>query len=73
MEIVKIKGRVRCDIGTCKKEAKFAIGGNSVLPNRKVYICEDCMKELYDRISVIITPKSPENLIKKAMKKTNQN
>lgn len=72
MEISKIKSRVRCDIGLCKKDAVYVIGGQSVMSNRKVYICEDCMKEIYEQFSSIITPKSPENLIKKAMKKAKQ-
>ena len=72
MEVSKIKSRVRCDIGLCKNNAVYVIGGKGVMPNRKLYICEECMKQLYEQFSAVMVPKSPENLIKKAMTKTKQ-
>jgi len=76
MELVKLNVRARCDMGLCKNIAEYSISSGSVkahLPWRReasgTYICSDCLKELYAAIGKVLVPKSPDNLIKKAIKR----
>lgn len=76
MELVKLNVRARCDMGLCKNIASYSIssgGAKAHLPWRReaggTYICEDCLKALYVAIGKILVPKSPDNMIKKAIKR----
>lgn len=57
--------RVTCDIKNCKNTAKY------VLPVKgrasRMYICEQCLKDLADDYKALVVPKSPKNAIKKRM------
>ncbi len=65
MEIRKINYPVRCDMGLCRKQAVFSIGGKNTLLRRQLNLCEDCIAELYKELGRLITPKSPKNMITK--------
>lgn len=66
MEIIKIVGNVRCDMPLCRQQAVYVFGGEGILPKRKIYICENCAKEMYEELGKKLTPKSPQNHIKLA-------
>lgn len=66
------KHKVKCDMGICKNNAFYTIGGEGVATRRHLNICEECAKELYFFIGTVLTPKSPENLIKKAREYQNK-
>ncbi len=69
MELIKIKALVRCDMPMCSNKAAYAISAKSGLKSRQINICEGCLAELYGAIASIVVPKSPSNLIVKAVKR----
>lgn len=73
MKIEKITTKCRCDFGLCKNLANYVITEKGAMSKRNVYICNDCMKELYTLIGSQIVPKSPDSLIYKAEKKRGEN
>lgn len=72
MKLNKISVKVRCDIGLCKNQAAYEITGDGVLAKRKIYLCEDCAKTIYELLAKEFTPKSPMNLINKSMKRQSE-
>lgn len=69
MKLNKINVKVRCDVGLCKNQATYELTSEGVLAKRKIYLCEDCAKTIYELLAKEFTPKSPINLINKSMKK----
>lgn len=69
MKLAKLNVKVRCDFGLCKNEAKYEIFEDGVLARRKIYLCEDCSKNLMELLSKEFVPKSPINLINKSIKR----
>ena len=75
MELMKLNVKARCDMGLCKNLAEYSVAGGAKahLPWRReaagTYICHDCLVELYAAIGRVLVPKSPDNLIKKAVKR----
>lgn len=60
---VKVDGVKGKCVG-CKADAKYEIVLKKSLLGG-VYLCENCMREIYSEIGKILVPKSPENIIKK--------
>ena len=80
MELVKLNVKVRCDMGLCKNLAAYSIAPSrpkASLPWRReaggTYICEECLTALYAAIGKVLVPKSPDNMIKKAIKRREKN
>lgn len=69
MKLAKLNVKVRCDFGLCKNLASYEFYEQGVLSRRKIYLCEDCAKQLFELLSKEFVPKSPVNLVKKAVKK----
>ena len=75
MELIKLNLNVRCDMGLCRNKAEYSIAGaaRAHLPWRReaggIYICHDCLVKLYETLAKVIVPKSPDNLVKKAIKR----
>ena len=76
MELVKLNVKARCDMGLCKNLAEYSISPareKAHLPWRKeaggTYICGQCLRDLYAVIGKVLVPKSPDNMIKKAIKR----
>lgn len=67
MELERLKTSVRCDIGICKNKAVYTFGGRGILPMRRINMCQECAKELYELLGKEFVPKSPENVIKRYM------
>ena len=78
MELIKLSVKSRCDMHLCRNLAEYRVAiGNGVLPhlfgNTGIYLCRDCLVKLYEAIGREIVPKSPDNLIKKAVKRRETN
>lgn len=69
MKLANLKVKVRCDFGLCKNIAKYEIYEDGVLSRRKIYLCEDCAKQLFDLLSKEFVPKSPINVINRSVKR----
>ena len=78
MELVKLNVKARCDNYLCRNLAEYRVvtgsGGISrLLGGSGLYFCRDCLTALYAAIGKEIVPKSPDNLIKKAVKRREEN
>lgn len=69
MKLANLKVKVRCDFGLCKNLAKYEIYEDGVLSRRKIYLCEECAKTLYELLSKEFVPKSPMNVINRSLKR----
>ncbi len=69
MKLTNLKVKVRCDFGLCKNQAKYEIFEDGVLARRKIYLCEECAKQLFDLLSKEFVPKSPINVINRSVKR----
>ena len=73
MKLKKINALVRCDMPMCNNKAAYTITAKGGLRSRQINICKECLKNLYDEISNELVPKSPHNMIAKAVKRREQN
>ena len=78
MELIKLNVKSRCDMHLCRNAAEYRISvGKGVLShffgNNGIYLCRDCLIKLYEEIGRTVIPKSPDNLIKKAVKRRESN
>ena len=78
MELIKLGIKARCDMHLCPNLATYRIrtgqGGLSrITGSAGLYLCPDCLRALYEAIGKEIVPKSPENLIRKAIKRREEN
>ena len=76
MELLKLNVKARCDMHLCPNLAEYRIAtgsGRRIFGNAGLYLCGDCLKELYKAIGKVVVPKSPDNLIKKAVKRREEN
>ena len=51
----------RCD--KCNMVAEYCIVVEKIKRASKVYLCKDCITDMYFEISKLITPKSPINIL----------
>ena len=77
MQLEKLNVKSRCDMHLCRNVAEYRIGSGGgisrVFGGTGLYLCKDCLKKLYEAIGKVIVPKSPDNLIKKAVKRREEN
>ena len=78
MELMKLSVSARCDMHLCPRLATYRIqtgrGGIARLTGGAgLYLCPECLRELYETIGKELVPKSPDNLIKKAIKRREEN
>ncbi len=60
MEIIESNNHLRCELGACKNKAAHAVKFDRVGIRSRMYVCDKCMRELYDAIGAVIVPKSVE-------------
>lgn len=77
MQLIKLNVKARCDVHLCRNLAEYRIASGGGLPWGKggagIYLCRDCLTALYEAIGREIVPKSPDNLIKRAVKRREEN
>jgi len=71
MQLEKLNVKSRCDMHLCRNAAEYRVrsGGASLFGGAGIYLCHDCLVKLYEAIGRELVPKSPDNLIKKAVKR----
>lgn len=70
MIIADVKFKVRCEMPNCKQMADIKIEKSGFVRSAGLYLCKDCMNELYVELAKRIVPKSPDNMLnKKKIKK----
>jgi len=68
MTIRDITMKVRCDMPNCKNMSCVKVEKKGFFKGAGVFLCKDCMEELYRELSLKITPKSPNNMLNKKIK-----
>ncbi len=60
--------KVRCDMPNCKNVADIKLEKEGFFRAVGLYICRECMKDMYECLATKIVPKSPENMLNKKIK-----
>jgi len=71
MNIVDVNYKIKCDMPNCKNFASIKIEKNGFLKNAGLFLCKNCMNELYNEIGERIVPKSIDNMLNKRVKGEN--
>ena len=61
--------KIRCDMPNCKQMAKFKLQKSGFVKNAGLFLCKDCVKEMYEALASNIVPKSPSNMLNKKITK----
>ena len=65
MKVEKTKTKVKCDASGCLKMSDYQIVNKKFVFDGSVYLCEQCMNELYGEIGKYFIPKSLKPIYKK--------
>lgn len=65
MIVQDVNYRVSCDMPNCRKEAFIKIEKNGFFKSAGVFLCKDCMNELYENLAQRIVPKSLDHMLNK--------
>lgn len=65
MKVEDIKNKVRCDMPNCKNMASIKIKKEGFLSFAGLYLCNECMENMYTELAKRIVPKSPVNVFNK--------
>ena len=68
MNIKDVTRKVKCDMPNCKKMASVKIEKEGFFKAMGIFLCKECMEDLYKQIAQKITPKSPNNMLNKKIK-----
>ena len=69
MKIIIQTNKIKCDIGKCKNSARYSIAPEGVSSSQYVNICEECAEDIYNSIGKYLVPKSPKNMLARAVKR----
>ena len=72
MQLTKLSVKSRCDMHLCRNMAEYRVStgsGFALFGAQGLYLCHDCLVKLYEAIGRELVPKSPDNLIKQAVKR----
>ena len=61
--------KIKCDMPNCKQMAKFKLQKSGFMKNAGLFLCKDCVKEMYEALASNIVPKSPSNMLNKKITK----
>lgn len=65
MELTTEIDKRKCDMGACKRPAKYAVRLNRSGIRSTLFMCDKCMLELYTLLGRAVVPKSYETLGKR--------
>ena len=68
MLVEKAKTKIKCDASGCNNIAEFAIVNKRFVFDGSVYLCSNCLNELYSEIGKYMVPKNLKPLYKKGGK-----
>lgn len=57
MKVIIQTNKIKCDVGNCRNLAKFSVAPEGVGAGQYINLCEECMKQLYGAIGILLTPK----------------
>ena len=65
MNLSDVNIKIRCDMPNCKELAKYKLIKGGFVKNAGLFLCKDCLKNVYEAISTHMVPKSPNNMLNK--------
>lgn len=68
MIVEKTKQKIKCDASGCNNVADYCIINKKFIFDGNVYLCDDCLRELYTEIGKFIVPKNLKPIYKKGAK-----
>ncbi len=66
MEITKVNNSIRCELGGCKRKATHAVKFDRAGIRSRLYMCDECMNELFAALGTATVPKSVETAKRKS-------
>lgn len=57
MKVIIQTNKIKCDVGNCRNLAGFSVAPEGVGAGQYINLCDECMKQLYGEIGLLITPK----------------
>ncbi|MDE7190947.1 MAG: hypothetical protein K2O35_00510 [Clostridia bacterium] len=57
MKVIIQTNKIKCDVGNCRNLAKYSVAPEGVGAGQYINLCEECMRELYGEIGLLIAPK----------------
>ena len=68
MLVQKAKTRIKCDASGCDNICNYAIVNRKFVFDGSVYLCEQCLNELYGEIGKYMIPKNVKPVYKRGGK-----
>ena len=65
MKLVDVNVKIRCDVPNCKSMASYKLVKPGFLKNAGLFLCKECLKDVYETLGMHIVPKSPSNMLNK--------
>ena len=63
MKLEEIKVKIRCDVPNCRSFAEYKLKKDGFLKNAGMFLCKDCLMDIYKTLGVHVVPKSPNNML----------
>ena len=57
MKVIIQKNKIRCDVGNCRNLARVSVTPDGVGAGQYINLCQECMRELYGEIGLLLAPK----------------
>ena len=68
MTVEKLKRKIKCDVSGCKNQADYTIINRKLVFDGNVYLCANCLNNLYGEIGKFVKPKNIKPIYKKGAK-----
>lgn len=68
MQVERSRTRVKCDASSCNNLCDYTIVNKRFVFDGNIYLCENCMRELYGEIGKYMIPKNVKPIYKKGGK-----
>ena len=65
MKLTDCNIKIRCEMLNCREMANFKLMKTGFVKNAGLFLCKECVKEMYNAIGECVVPKSPSNMLNK--------
>ena len=65
MKLTECSIKIRCEMPNCREMANFKLMKTGFVKNAGLFLCKECVKEMYAAIGECVVPKSPSNMLNK--------
>jgi transcription elongation factor Elf1 len=68
MELEKVNLKTKCDIPNCNNYASYTLKLRKFWNIGNTNFCKSCLQKMHIEVGKVFTPKSPDNMLKKPKK-----